>query len=80
MSKTMDITEAQAHFGDLLKLVSGGTEVILSQGDSPVAKVVPISQPKKKKRVFGLHPGAMTPSADFNDPLPDEFWLGTDTK
>ena len=31
-----------------------------------------------KPRVFDLHPGAMWTSDDFDDPLPDEFWLGED--
>lgn len=29
-----------------------------------------------KPLILGLHPGAITISDDFNDPLPDEFWLG----
>lgn len=29
-----------------------------------------------KPRVLGLHPGAMVMSDDFDDPLPDSFWLG----
>jgi hypothetical protein len=32
--------------------------------------------PAKKPRVSPLHPGAMVMSDDFNDELPDEFWLG----
>ncbi len=28
------------------------------------------------ERIAGLHPGAFQPTADFDDPLPDEFWLG----
>ena len=31
-----------------------------------------------KSRILGLHPGAMVTSDDFDDPLPDEFWLGED--
>ena len=30
------------------------------------------------ERVAGLHPGAIVMSPDFDDPLPDEFWLGKD--
>ena len=33
--------------------------------------------PKKKKRVLGLRAGGtIRMSDDFDDPLPDEFWLG----
>ena len=28
------------------------------------------------ERIAGLHPGAFQPTTDFDDPLPDEFWLG----
>lgn len=34
------------------------------------------SAPKLTKRVFGLHPNAMVMSDDFDDELPDSFWLG----
>ena len=29
-------------------------------------------------RVLGLHEGAWSPANDFDAPLPDDFWLGTD--
>ena len=35
-------------------------------------------QPAKGKRIPGLHAGTMWVSDDFDDPLPDEFWLGDD--
>lgn len=31
-----------------------------------------------KKRVFGLGSGKIWMADDFNDPLPDEFWLSED--
>lgn len=30
------------------------------------------------KRILGLHRGLMEMSDDFDDPLPDSFWLGED--
>ncbi len=30
----------------------------------------------KKQRVFGQYAGRISMSADFDDPLPDSFWLG----
>lgn len=29
-----------------------------------------------KKRVLGLQPGSIWISDDFDDPLPDSFWMG----
>jgi Protein of unknown function (DUF2281) len=34
------------------------------------------SQPLQKPRVAGLHAGQTWVSDDFDEPLPDEFWLG----
>ncbi|MBZ0315433.1 MAG: DUF2281 domain-containing protein [Anaerolineae bacterium] len=31
-----------------------------------------------KPRILGLHAGLLIPSDDFDEPLPDEFWLGED--
>lgn len=33
-------------------------------------------QPEKRPVKIGLFPGAVRMSDDFDDPLPDEFWLG----
>jgi antitoxin (DNA-binding transcriptional repressor) of toxin-antitoxin stability system len=41
-----------------------------------VARVVAVPRKLKKERVLGLHAGKMWISPDFDDPLPDEFWLG----
>ena len=32
--------------------------------------------PVKKQRVFGQYQGKISMSADFDEPLPDSFWLG----
>ncbi len=56
---------------DLLSLVAEGTEVLLTDGDTPVARLVPVG-----KRVAGLHSGAIWTSEDFDEPLPEEFWAG----
>ncbi len=29
-----------------------------------------------RQRILGLNPGAIITTADFDAPLPDEFWLG----
>jgi len=36
----------------------------------------PISMPTAP-RIAGLHPGTIWASEDFDEPLPDEFWVGT---
>ena len=34
--------------------------------------------PRKEPRIAGLHEGQIIMSDDFDEPLPDEFWLGED--
>jgi antitoxin (DNA-binding transcriptional repressor) of toxin-antitoxin stability system len=75
-TKTVDVHEAQTHLVELLSLVSAGTEIILTAGNTPLARIVPMAG-ALKPRVAGLHPGAIQMSEDFDEPLPEEFWTGT---
>jgi len=74
---TVDIREAQAQLLHLLALALQGGDVVISKDDVPIAKLVPI-EAQTKRRVAGLHPGAMQMSDDFNAPLPDDFWMGNE--
>ena len=74
-TKTVNVHEAQTHLVELLSLVAAGTEIILTEGSTPLARIVPMAG--ATPRVAGLHPGAIWTSEDFDDPLPDEFWTGT---
>ena len=47
------------------------------QEDSEISQTMQESA-LSKKRVFGQYQGRGWISDDFNDPLPDEFWLGTE--
>jgi antitoxin (DNA-binding transcriptional repressor) of toxin-antitoxin stability system len=76
LTQTIDVHEAQQRLPELVSLVIAGTEVILSEGPTPLVRLVPVTGPRPA-RVAGLHTGAITTSEDFDAPLPDEFWLGT---
>jgi prevent-host-death family protein len=69
-SETVDIAEAQAHLKDLVHRVSGGIEVILSENEKPVARILPV-----RKRIAGLDAGSTRTSDDFDAELPDAFWI-----
>lgn len=71
LEKTIDIRSERPDLENLLSLIAGGTEVVLIDGDTPVARLVPIG-----KRVAGLHAGAIWTSEDFDEPLPEDFWTG----
>jgi antitoxin (DNA-binding transcriptional repressor) of toxin-antitoxin stability system len=74
LALTVEVKEAQDRLQELLAKVAEGTEIILTDGDRPFARISPIPA-SSATRVPDLHPGAFQPSDDFNDPLPDEFWL-----
>jgi prevent-host-death family protein len=77
LAKTVDVHEAQTRLSELLSLVLTGAEVILTQGNQPLARLVPVLPlTTSAPRAAGLHAGAIWTSDDFDEPLPDEFWTG----
>lgn len=79
MTTTVDILDAQTRLSSLLKLARAGNEIIIAEKSRPVARLVSLDPvpDSGKARVAGLHQGAASVSADFDGPLPDEFWLGS---
>lgn len=74
-TRNVNITEAQNQLPALLELALAGNEIVITEDDKPLVKLVPVGVPKKK-RVAGLNRGKISMSEDFDAPLPDEFWLG----
>ncbi|MEN3333996.1 MAG: hypothetical protein V7641_3361 [Blastocatellia bacterium] len=74
-SQTVNIDEAINQLADLIAIASEGGEVIITQDGKPLARLVPVAQPKRK-RIAGLNRGSIWTSQDFDEPLPDEFWMG----
>jgi antitoxin (DNA-binding transcriptional repressor) of toxin-antitoxin stability system len=75
LTQTIDVYEAQIRLLELLGSVTAGEEVMLTKGDQPIARLVPV-KPAATPRVAGLHIGAISTSEDFDEPLPAGFWLG----
>jgi antitoxin (DNA-binding transcriptional repressor) of toxin-antitoxin stability system len=73
MTKIVDVKEAK--LPELVLLALEGNEVIITERDKPVARLISIAS-STKPRVAGLHPNSIWVSEDFDEPLPDEFWLG----
>jgi antitoxin (DNA-binding transcriptional repressor) of toxin-antitoxin stability system len=79
--KTIEVTKSTS-LQDLVTLANQEREVVLTQDNKPVAKVLPIVSPQKtpegisSRRTLGLHRGAWKVGDDFDEALPDEFWLG----
>jgi prevent-host-death family protein len=58
-------------FGELLRRVLLGEEVIISQSGTPIARIVPFSQ-QPLPRIPGLDSGKVVVASDFNEPLPED--------
>jgi antitoxin (DNA-binding transcriptional repressor) of toxin-antitoxin stability system len=71
-AKTIDVQKDVTDLKGLLSLVADGNEILLTEGDTPVARLIPIGW-----RVAGLHAGAIRTSEDFDEPLPEQFWTGS---
>jgi prevent-host-death family protein len=74
-TKTVNIHEAKTHLSELLALAMEGEEIIIAKANKPLVRLVPVEAPMKK-RIAGMHRGEIWVSEDFDDPLPDEFWMG----
>jgi prevent-host-death family protein len=75
-TKTVELSEAQGQLADLVAQAAAGTEIVLTEGNTPRARLVALAA-RNARRVPGLHPGSMEASDDFDAPLADEFWIGT---
>jgi prevent-host-death family protein len=56
MTKTADVNDVAAHFTDWLKEVAAGHELVVTQNNRPVARVVgpaPASEPARHTPSFG---------------------------
>lgn len=73
MTSTVEVSEIPSRWAELLASAEAGSEVIVTEGNVPKARLTPLVRP----RVLGLHPGAIEISEEFDAPLPDEFWMGT---
>ena len=64
-----------AKFIEFLQFKTQRVEPLSETWEQPERKDQPINE-SLPPRVLGLHQGQGWISEDFNDPLPDAFWLG----
>ena len=76
MTKIVSINEAQVQLQGLLALARNGDEVIIEENGEPSARLIPIQKTERKERILGLREGQVWTSDDFDEELPDSFWLG----
>jgi prevent-host-death family protein len=69
---TVNIHAAKTHLSKLLEEAAGGKEVIIAKAGKPIAKLVPLSPTKPRKRKLGILAGHARIPADFDAPLPGD--------
>jgi prevent-host-death family protein len=73
--KEVNIHEAKTHLSRILAWVATGEEVIVAKAGKPIARIVPVSKPRKK-RIPGQDKGLVTIARDFDAPLPEKILAG----
>lgn len=70
---TVTIQEAQATLMDLIHRLSPGDEVVITENDQPVARLVPTTPPAPPRRVdrLGTLRGTVLSMEHFDDPIED---------
>ena len=66
----VDIQEAKTRLPDLIEAAISGIEVVITQDNQPVVKLVPLARNKPRPR-FGSAAGLIAMSEDFDAPLED---------
>lgn len=77
MQTTVDLPKAGSALADLIRRALQGDDIIIAEAGTPLVRLVPVI-PLDQPRVLGLNQGAAIMSEDFDEPLPDSFWLGED--
>lgn len=66
----IDVAEATIRFAELLRRVQAGEEVVVTEEDAPIARIVPAGAAAHKAR-FGAARGLLQVRDDFDEPLED---------
>jgi prevent-host-death family protein len=69
-AKPVNVHEAKTHFSKLLERVAGGEEIVIAKSGKPVARLVPIAEPPKPRKLGGFE-GQIWIADDFDAPDPD---------
>lgn len=69
--QTINIHEAKTHLSRLVEVVAAGEEVIIAKAGKPMARLVSLAAPPRRRKL-GLLAGKMIIPDDFDAPLPED--------
>jgi prevent-host-death family protein len=65
----VNIAKAKARLSELVERAEHGEVIVIARDNKPAAKLVPVSEPKKRVKILGLYEGRGWISDDFNEPF-----------
>ena len=69
----LNIYEVKTRLSELVEQARQGQTVIIAKAGTPMAKLVPLDAPTKRRIVFGSMKGQFVEAVDFDAPLPAEL-------
>ena len=82
--QTVTVEEAQSQLSRLISQIGNGEDVVITQDDKPIAKLVPVGaqeiQTDKPRPQFGSAKGMFTLAPDFDAPDTDNFLVPQEDK
>jgi len=68
----LNLYEAKTNLSRLVDRVADGEEIYIAKAGKPMAKLVPVGKPSRRRRPGGWK-GKLRIGEDFDDPLPPEI-------
>ena len=75
-TKTVTVEDAQSTFSELSTFASRGNEIIIIENNKKLARIVPMTQSSKPRKP-GLNKDKIRTREDFDQPLCDNYWAGS---
>ena len=69
MPTVVNTHEAKTHLSKLLERVRQGEEIIIARGGKPIARLVPVKEEQKGKRILGQGRGLIKFLPGWDEPL-----------
>jgi prevent-host-death family protein len=71
--KTVNIHAAKTQLSRLIREVSEGEQIVIARAGRPVARLVPVTPPRGRRRGLGALKGRLRIGRDFDAPLPADL-------
>jgi prevent-host-death family protein len=73
MAEMHNMHDAKTHLSQLAERASRGEEILIARNGRPLAKLVPVEEPRKHRKLGLWKDKHVWMSDDFDDPLPWEI-------